>query len=41
MELCNDEESLPGLVSGRRGGIGGDQDGVQEVRFMVQSRSKF
>ena len=41
MELCNDEESLQGLVSGRRGRVGGDQDGVQEVRFMVQSRSKF
>ena len=41
VELCNEEESLPGLVSGRRGGGGGAQDGLQEVRFVVQSRSKF
>lgn len=34
MELCTDEESLPSLVSEA-------QDGVQEVRFVVKSRSTF
>lgn len=36
VELCTDEESLLSLVLG-----GGAQDGVQEARFMVRSRSKF
>jgi len=34
VELCTDEESFPSLVSGA-------QEGVQEVRFVVKSRSKF